>query len=67
MKQPSMSSKKIGMVGPTTAPPKTVASQPAAGTVGMKPFSHSEEDEQGEVPHFANNVGHSQTQGDRQR
>lgn len=62
-----MTSKKIGMVVSTTSAPKTVSTQPAMGTVGYPPFSHGEEDEKGEVPHFANNVGHSQTQGDRQR
>jgi hypothetical protein len=64
----TMDNKKIGMVGPTDKPPKTVSTQPDGKTVGLKAFGVADyPDEAGEVPHFASNVGHSQTQGDRQR
>lgn len=68
MKDPKMSSKTIGKVVPTTKPPKSVDTQPAPETVGYPPFGVADyPDEGGEVPHFASNVGHSQTSGDRQR
>ena len=37
------------------APSGTVNSQPAPGTVGLRPFETA--DQVGEVPHFANGVG----------
>jgi hypothetical protein len=49
---------KIGKVGPTTSAPRTVETQPSAGTVGYRPFEAGG-DQEGEVPHFANNVGKS--------
>ncbi len=47
---------KIGKTGPHTMPPTTVSTQPSPGTVGYRPFEASG-DQEGEVPHFAQNVG----------